>query len=542
MLETIKEYLVGLGFSVDKTSYDQAQKAMSALESGLASFASQAISLFGKASTAVLAFGTAMAATTAKFLGGLGNQEIQMEMLSRQLWTTQQQAMAFNATLKAMGANLQELYLSPTLMQQYQQLHSVADEMQTPGDYNTQIKQIQDVQLQLKQMRLEAYYSLQWIGYYFIKYMQGPISNVQNVLQSINNAIVKGMPNWTKQVATVMYSFMQAGIYIVQAMGNVYDWLKKMLDYVPGWAKGIAAALAVLSMSNPFMMFVEAIGGAILLLDDFETYLKDPSKSAFPQFWAWVEKVSESLKSFAGLKESILGLAGAFAAFKIIKTVIGWIAKARAAFAALDIVLDANPIGIAVTAFAALVAGLVVFDNKSKSAHQAIGALGQAFKDVWNAVKNLLGGIGDLFNLLTNNNNQSGLQGFFQLIGDMATGVIDIVAGAIEEVASLVNIVGDVLRGKWSAAGQVIKNMWTGQNLASAGIIPESWTSGAMGPTVGPPSYPYMFQTPATSSIKHVTVNAPQTNHITSSSPQATASALSRSHTRTIHNLKGVIQ
>ncbi|WP_206923154.1 hypothetical protein, partial [Alicyclobacillus suci] len=71
---------------------------------------------------------------TAKFLGGLGDQEIQMEMLSRQLWTTQQQAQAFNATLKAMGTNLQSLYLSPTLMQQYNELHSVALEMQTPGD------------------------------------------------------------------------------------------------------------------------------------------------------------------------------------------------------------------------------------------------------------------------------------------------------------------------------------------------------------------------------------------------------------------------
>ncbi|WP_206923128.1 hypothetical protein, partial [Alicyclobacillus suci] len=90
------------------------------------------------------------------------------------------------------------LYLSPTLMQQYNELHSVALEMQTPGDYTQQIKQIQDIQLQLKQMRLEAYYALQWIGYYFIKYMQGPISNVQNVLQSINDVIVKNMPTWTK--------------------------------------------------------------------------------------------------------------------------------------------------------------------------------------------------------------------------------------------------------------------------------------------------------------------------------------------------------
>lgn len=292
--ETIREYLVSLGFDVDKSSYDQANKAMDSFGERAAELAGNMTASFGKAAAAVVAFGAATTAATAKFLGGLGNQEIQMEILSRQLWTTQQQAMAFNATLQAMGANLQQLYLSPTLMAQYKQLHGVALQMQTPGDYNQQVQQIQDVQLQIKQLRLEAYYGLQWVGYYFIKYMDGPISKVHNVLQSINKVIVKNMPTWTKQVAAVMVSFMKMGMYTVQAIKDVWDWLTKMANYMPMWSKIVGGALALISVSNPFMLFVEGISAAILLLDDFKTYVSG-GKSAFPQLWAWVVKTGKAL-------------------------------------------------------------------------------------------------------------------------------------------------------------------------------------------------------------------------------------------------------
>jgi hypothetical protein len=348
-IETIKDHMVSLGFSVDKASYADTTKATANLESLLTKFATHAVTEFGKAALAVFglekaiksvhfprvpnesgkiapegsdksgvapptaplknfaqksilyfgeaaaaagAFAVAIASITADTLGGLGRQEIKMEMLARSMWTTQSQAMAFSLTLKALGANLQDLYLSPTLMAQYEKLHAVALQMQTPTDYNKQISSIQNISLGFEQMQLEANYSLQWIGYYLTKYMSGPISQVNALLNRVNASIVKGMPNWTKQVAAVMASFMQAGVYIGQALEGTYNWLVKMGGYIPGWAKGIAAALAVLTLAmdaNPFGAFMLALAGAILLFDDFETYLRH-GKSAFSPFWASISK------------------------------------------------------------------------------------------------------------------------------------------------------------------------------------------------------------------------------------------------------------
>ncbi|MCL6442072.1 MAG: hypothetical protein K6T83_01175 [Alicyclobacillus sp.] len=515
MLETIKQYLVSLGFRVDKSSFGEAQKTLSTVDKGLRDFASGAVLNFGKAAAAVAAFMAAANAGINHFISGLGDQEIQMEMLSRQFWTTQQQAQAFNATLQAMHANLQELYLSPTLMKQYQQLHGVALEMQTPSDYKQQISQVQDLQLQFKQLRLEAYYALQWIGYYFIKYMSGPISKVHDVLQSINQVIIKNMPTWTKKVAEVMASFVQAGTYIVQALGQVWNWLQKLAQYVPGWAKAIAAGLAVLSVSNPFMLFVEGIGAAILLLDDFETYLHHGT-SALAPFWRWLVKVYDEFKKSGEEQRLLDGL----------KNALNWVATT--AKKVRDSIVD-------------------LYDKMQKNGTlkafaDTIGSLWRSIKDLASGIGDVVTGIGHLFGILNKSQNQSDLENFFQLIADLAMGAIKIVAGAIEEIASLAKIVGDVLHGNWKGAWNVLQDIWTGQNLADIGIIPQWQVTGAKGPPVGPKSYPYMFQTGGSPTTKNVTVHANQTNHIHGSSPQGTANAIQHSYNRHLHNLRGVIQ
>ncbi|GLG01835.1 hypothetical protein Alches_18760 [Alicyclobacillus hesperidum subsp. aegles] len=588
MIETIKEYLVSLGFAVDQSSYEKASKAIENAGEMLTGFGTKAVRLFGQASTAVAAFGVAAATGMAKFLGGLGNQEIQMEILSRQLWTTQQQAMAFNATLKAMGANLQDLYLSPTLMSQYQQLHSVAEQMQTPADYQQQIRMVQDLQLQFKQLRLEAYYALQWIGYYFIKYMSGPITNVTNVLQSINSVIVKNMPTWTKQVAQVMVSFVQAGEYIVQALRSVWHWLQQLAQYVPGWAKAIGAGLAALAISNPFFRMITAISTLILLFDDFETYLHG-GQSMFGSFWQqlidFFDKLSKNGNGLKTLKDTVLGLITAILGARVLIPIVNMV---KDAFVALFAIFEADPIVAALTligvALAAFVTRLALASDKGKQTQgvlqdlrsafswlnqevdksakffgnlydlfqqngtiksftSAVKGLFNAFADLGGAILSVLSGIGSLFGKVTNSSNKNGLQNFFQMIADMAIGAIDVVSNLVEGLAQVVQIVGDVLQGKWSAAWDFIKNhMLAGPTVAQYAAMRQSGgNSSATQPTYGPPSYPYMFQGQSSVTTKHVTVNANQTNHIHGTSAHATANAVTRSYNKNLHNLRGVI-
>lgn len=410
---------------------------------------------FGQASIAVSAFGVAAAGATAKWLGGLGDQQIQMEMLSRQLWTTQQQAQAFILTLKAMGTNLQELYLSPTLMSQYRALNSVALQMQTPADYTQQIRQVQSIQFQLKQLRLEAYYGLQWVGYYFIKYMSGPITTTNNGLQKLNQMIIKNMPTWTKQVAQWMAAFFDAGIHIADSIGSIYNWLQKLLAYVPGWAKAVAAGLALILVSNPFMLMVESIGLVLLLLDDFYVYLHG-GKSALAPFWAWLTKLGDSMKG--------LGIGTGIA--QDLKT-------------AFD---DLGQTFKNVAKFADDLFAKFKENGTIKKYFDSWGMYTKAVKNLGDAIGNLAGSIGDLYKQFSDNKSESDMQGFFQMLADLNTTAIQTVSATIQELSGLVNIVADILKGDWSGAASVAKSMVNGDILKSIGMNP-NYTSQTTNPT-----------------------------------------------------------
>lgn len=472
MLDTIKEYLVGLGFSVDKNSMGQAQNAMNGFEKGIKQFASKAAVAFGKAGLAVAGFVTAGVVGISKFMDSLGNQEIQMEMLSRTLWTTQQNAYAFSLTLKALGANLQELYLSPTLMKQYRELNSLALGMTPPTGYQQEIGTIQNISLEFKKMKLEASYAMQWIGYYFIKFMQGPLESVQNVLERINNIIVKKMPEWTKTVAKWMASFAQGAIYIYDALQKVYTWFKDFLSYIPTWTKLVVVGFAGLGLAlemGPFGIFVTALSAALLLLDDFYTYLHG-GKSALGPFWANLTQTFHSL--FGGIGKN-------------------------------------NPVASLTNDFKSLQTTLKSIGNWFNNLTQTLNKNG-TFSSVLKSLKDLLTSIDDLLNAMSSSKNKSTMQGFGDLMTNIIGDTMKTMAGAIEEVAGFIQMASDALSGNWNGAKNVLQNMWTGQNLANIGVISQNWVAGGNGPAVGPKSYPYMFQSagsPTSNSSK--TINAP---------------------------------
>lgn len=588
----LNEHLVSLGFSVDKKSYDQllrttsqidsavskmadhisvrvAEAALSVVglekvlekvreavhkvvhggkkpahgpsegESGekgvLKKFAEDAGKYFGEATVAVASFALAVGDATVSLLHGLGQQEIQMEMLSRSMWTTQRQAYAFSLSLKVLGASLNDLYLSPTLLAQYEKLHAVALQMSTPGNYDTVLKSAQNLSLGFAQLQLEAYYALQWIGYYFLKYLGGPISDVQSALNQLNSVVVKKMPAWTKVVASVLASFWQAGIYVVQAIGAVLNVLQKVLNFLPGWVKALVAAGAVIGLAfkaSPIVGFTLALSALILVFDDFETYLHG-GKSALGAFGGVLLGL---VGVFAAVKTAIVAVTFAQKLWSLAQTaaiaslyawdvaVDVWQAVTKAAtvvMAAFDAVLDANPVALIVLAVAAAVAALTfgvveLVKNWTKVQDAAQDALGWINGHVEVLAAALTG--------LAQEGLQALVEGFFLLK-----------AAGVDAWNAILRVSSAVLSGMVSALNDVISvvDLLPGVHVGHLSLPASPGVAGGV--------YPYAHPVVPTVSTRHVHLS--QTNHIHGTgSPQATADAVSRTFNRGLHNLQGVIR
>lgn len=543
MLETIKSYLVSLGFSVDQNSYNDATKAMDNAGKVVSKFASGAVSKFALAGVAVSAFVTTAVTGLAMFVSGLAKADLQNDKLARQMWMSKENAEAYNNTLKAMGATLQDLYLSPELMRNFQLLREQANNMRAPDEYYEQMKLIRSIQFEFTRFKLEASYALQWIGYYFIKYMSGPIQNIKLTLNEINGIIVKTMPSWTKVVAQVMSWFAQFGITTVRAIKDLIHVFDEIGQAIPKNVKLIGAALAGLGLiieTGPIGIITTLLVAAILLLNDFYTYL-DGGESQFGPFWAKLEGMGKRIKAvFEEVKETVQGL------FDDLKD-NGTLDHLKESFE--------NTMGII----------KLLFDDAKTWVDDLWKKLGDSgvltdlkgsFEHLFEAVSNVTGAVTGLIKeILGLDGTKDSLKGIGGILNDTIIVALEIVNGLVKSIAEYMDKIASIIRGNfvettkkegqeaekrleqnsnekeqgyWERMGTSLKEMmtdtFTGKTNFSDKILR---LGGRISDLMGPNktnSKDYMYPS-SSNQTNHNNVTLQQTNNIYGSDPKATADA-----------------
>ncbi|MBG9773570.1 hypothetical protein [Brevibacillus laterosporus] len=304
MIDVIKEYLVSLGMSVDKGSFDEATEIIQVTEKGIKSFVGSTVKGFGLAGTAVVGTLAAANAGIANFLGSLAKADLENEKFARKMWISKDAAEEFNSTLKVMGVTIEDLYLSPELLNDFKQLRSTINEMKPPPEFQNQMKTIRSVQFEFQRLRLESTYALQWIGFYLFKYLEDPILNIRKGMRSFNNSITKSMPKWTKNIAQFLSWIARLGIAFYKGGRDVFRMFSKLGEHIPRNLKIIGAALLALSVilrTGPFGVIFSILTAILLLLDDFYTYLEG-GESAFGPFWKRLQDIYKLLKDNGVIK------------------------------------------------------------------------------------------------------------------------------------------------------------------------------------------------------------------------------------------------
>lgn len=294
MLDVIKEYLVGLGFSTDMNSFNQAQKSVDDLGKKINSFASTSTKQFVTAGSAVTSFLVAANVGIAKFVTGIAKADLENEKFARRMWMNKDAAVAYKDSLSALGANLQDLYLSPELLQRYSQLRQQAGQMTAPKEYSQQMKEIRDVVFEFQRMKLEATYAMRWVGYYLFKYLEKPIGNIRKSLKSLNDNITKTMPQWTQKIAQGLSWIVRLGESAVWGITNLVKMINSLSPATKTAGFAIAGFLGLLNM-GPIGWMIAGLTSLLLLMDDYKTY-QEGGKSLFGDTWKNIDELMNSFK------------------------------------------------------------------------------------------------------------------------------------------------------------------------------------------------------------------------------------------------------
>lgn len=308
MLDVIKEYLVGLGFSTDLGSFNQAKGKLDEMNKSVTSFATTTVKQLSTASAAYASFIVAANVGIAKFISGMAKADLENEKFARKMWMNKEAAVAYKDSLSALGANIEDLYLSPELMQRYQQLRQQAGQMNAPAEYGNQMKQIRDITFEFQRMKLEATAAMRWIAYYLFKYLEKPINNLKKSLKTLNDNITKTMPQWTQKVAQVLSWFVRLGEAAIFGFGKVKDLLDSLSPATKTAGAAIAGFLGLLSM-GPIGWLIVGLTTLLLLLDDYKTY-QEGGKSLFGDSWEKLDQFMNKLNNNGILKDFQTSLNG----------------------------------------------------------------------------------------------------------------------------------------------------------------------------------------------------------------------------------------
>lgn len=281
----------------------------------VAKFSLSAVAEFALVATAVVG----VVAGIAKLMSGIGDlakQDIENEKLSRQLWTTKENAKEVDMALKTMGASMQDLWFSPTLLKQFNQLRQDSKNLQLPPEFQQNIKVVQGLGLEFSRLKQLGSLAFQWIGNYILKYLAGPLNDIRSSLKGFNDWLIKTIPGIAKVLGSTLGIALRMLMTIGEVLGFIISGITKIIsfiaEHIPKPLQNILKIVGLIGlaiMSGP----VGAIVLLIAAIDDFITYLKGGKSltgtfiDAIAKKFEYVqEKIKSVINFFKELKDEFM--------------------------------------------------------------------------------------------------------------------------------------------------------------------------------------------------------------------------------------------
>jgi phage-related protein len=254
---------------------------------------------FAIAGTAVAGFIAVTAAGLLKFSSNLAKADDELNKFARSMGLPKEEAYKVKSALDVMGKSMEEIALNPVLMKQFAELKANAADFKLP-DMSDALKPFREMATEFLKIKQTATNALQWVGYYFLKYVQKPMDDIKKLFSGFNDTIKKNIPEWGANIGKALAWLVRLGGTLLRGAGILFTAIKRIFDMIPTNVKivmGVLAALFMFLRMSPIGQFITLLTIALLLLDDFFTYL-DGGESLLEPVW-------ETLTNFfSGFEES----------------------------------------------------------------------------------------------------------------------------------------------------------------------------------------------------------------------------------------------
>lgn len=462
----IQEYLVSLGFHVDKPGFDAMNQTIrqttNVVQEATGSWAKSFLAASGIVTTSLAGITSALLGVTK----AAASEDLQMQKLGRNMMIGKDAAWSMKKATDALGESMTDIMLTPELAERFHKLVEDGNRMKVGGDFAETMKGFRDLMFQFTRLKQEVSYAMTWVGYYIMKYLSRPLAEAEAKFRTFNDKFVANMSTWTEKAARAAVYIINIGLHFVQFLVRLKKEIGDMWGAFPRGVRIAIAAVAILSAvikASPLGRMIQLVSILLLLIDDYFGYFEGKD-ALLGKYWEKLDKVLNRAK------EGIIALGNA--AEPVLETAQEWLEKgAKSAEGFGQKLMD--------------IGGRIGSSNSVQRMGQSIRNLGGALADLnideakatldvvekffkacekygiteqfYRAVDNLADSLSILSETLTD-----ALKGFDDLLDDLANS--EEVTDFIDAVGELVSVFLDLINTIWKLVNVVLREFFNGMD------------------------------------------------------------------------------
>lgn len=292
----IKEYLVSLGFNVNKNSLSDALDTVNFGTDKMVSMVSKMTSSLAKGTVGIITLVSSAVVAVGKLIVSVADADMQMQNAAKSMWMNVDAYRVTEDAVTSLGYSMNELSTiarNPELTARFKELVSLGQQTSAPKELDSMLKKVRDVTFEFDKMKVIAKNGVRQIVYYFMKYLGVDIDEIRAKLSNFNKFLQENLPKISAVIAKVLYYIYRIGkaiAYVVslgaKLISGAYNFMKKF----PATFKVFIGVIgAILLTINPILTIILAgLSAIVLLIDDYMTW-KRGGKSLFGDKWQGVE-------------------------------------------------------------------------------------------------------------------------------------------------------------------------------------------------------------------------------------------------------------
>ena len=223
--QSLEEYLVSIGWKVDKNSFNEALGSLSQFKDTSKILSMNAGQLLLKAASSFIKIGWQVTKTIFDMSTAMAQTDITVERFARATASSERTARAYMRTMEALGqdaTSFEDLFLMTNEeYARFKDIYALSQRLEAPQGLQDTLVSIRDIQHEINKFKIILQYAGDWFVYFLGEQLGVEIDDLKQGLKGINDYLVENIQPNTKKLAEFVSPFLRIIIEIL-------TWLTKV--------------------------------------------------------------------------------------------------------------------------------------------------------------------------------------------------------------------------------------------------------------------------------------------------------------------------